>query len=136
MRPFPVKILIIFRLHVPVHAVTFDNFLLARYSLLDHFATFVVKGAFMGHFLVASVRILVHLVPFSDFVPFAIDGTLGFGLVGLLDGSVLLHLGHGLDLSEPTIPFRAMMRIKGTSSLHYITLHAADHVIDIGATKH
>ena len=69
----------ILSLHVLVKTVGLRELTTADDSLLDHLAAFLIECAFMGHFLVASARVFVHLVSLRDLVPSCVDGALGLG---------------------------------------------------------
>ena len=77
------------RLHIPEQVVALRGSASAPDPLSDHLASLVVKHALMGHFLVPSARILIHLVSFGDSMTTA-HGPLGLRLV---------RLGHRIAIS-------------------------------------
>jgi len=84
--PISIKLRSIALLHLPEHVVLLG---VLTYSLLDNFTALTIEHPLMSHLLVASCRIVVHLVAFVDTFSVLTSGSLRFGLV---------HFAHWLSI--------------------------------------
>ena len=103
--PLRIEISTVLRLHIPEQVVALRGSASAPDPLSDHLASLVVEHAFMGHFLVASARILIHLVSFGDSMPPS-HGPLSLSLVCLGHRVAIpigSRLGYLLHLSKSAI---------------------------------
>ena len=131
--PFRVEIAAVLRLHIPEQIVALGGSAGAPDALSDHLASLVVEHALVGHFLVPSARIFVHLVALSDSVT-AAHGTLGLGLVGFghrVAISIGPCLGYLLHLGESAITRTPKHGGVCRSHLHlHALVHLVDHFVD------
>ena len=124
-------------LHVSKDIAAFCGTTRTAKSLLDHFASLIVKHALMGHLLMAVAAVMVHLVTFRDTVTTS-KGSLGACLVSLFDRITMLvslHACHLLHRCKSAlchaIATHASHIHRLSHGLLHLVAHLADHLVHL-----
>lgn len=135
--PFIVKGLGLTWLNASKQVIALRRATLATYSLTYHFPSLTVKHAFMCHFLVASCRVLIHLMSFGHFIVIT-KSALGSSLISFAYRIAIgarSRLFDCLHLCESTLTFSKLTHLgihhrHGHCFLHIFT-HFADHFVHL-----
>ena len=126
MVPLLIKLIGVLTPHVLEYIIAVTLSTLASYTFSDHFSALVIQHAFVSHFLMASSRVLIHLVALGDFVA-TTKGSLCPRLVRL-SHRVAVSVSFSLNASLHALEFALTHGPHVTHCLHRIS-HCSLHVV-------